>query len=215
MINGYTKSEIRMLYKDAKNKDRQIEILCQLTGLRTFEVEKILEEGGYLNTMTDLMKDRIVDLYNQGLSDSAIGRELKVAQSQVSTFLRAKGLPPNSRKKSNKKVEVKEVPEHTKEPIKEETKKSIDKLVDEVIDYYDGRIEKTIEPIKVGPKEIIEKLKEETHQNIEEIKEVLPLQEPEPEDLPIDYDVVDTLTPQQYYELAKITLQLLKIIWEG
>jgi len=181
-----------MLYKDAKNKDRQIEILCQLTGLRTFEVEKILEEGGYLNTMTDLMKDRIVDLYNQGLSDSAIGRELKVAQSQVSTFLRGKGLPPNSRKKSKKKVEDKKVSNEKVEPIKE----------------------------AVPAVNTLEKLKEETKKNFEELKEILPKSIPEVTEENAgewktgeSIDMIETLTPTQYYELAKLTFEILKGIW--
>ena len=177
MINGYTESEICTLYRSAKNKKLQINILTELTGLRTFEVEKILEEGGYLNQMTDLVKDRILELYKQELSDTAIAKELSLAQSQVSTFLRKQELPPNG-KKSLKK-------------IKEEEKKME----------------------KPASYDVIEKLKKETQKNVEELKEILPKSIPAPEDLPIEYDIVEELTPQQYYELAKLTLELLKTIW--
>lgn len=200
IYNGWTDSEICMLYRQAKNKENQIVILTQLTGLRKIEVEKILEEGGYLTQMTDLVKERILQLYKQELSDTAIAKELSLAQSQVSTFLRKKGLPPNGKKiqKKNEIQEGKEVPQENMQEVK------------------------TVQPeIKKNLPEIIETLKRDTQKNVDELKDILPKSIPagalepkdEPMHAPIDFDVVETLTPQQYYELAKLTIELLKTIW--
>jgi hypothetical protein len=70
-----------MLYREAKNKDLQITILSQLTGLQTFEIERILQEGGY-NVMADL--EKLKELHAAGLSMAAIGKELGIKSSTVS-----------------------------------------------------------------------------------------------------------------------------------
>lgn len=184
MINGYTESEICMLYREAKNKRLQVEILTQLTGLRTFEIERILTEGGYLELDED-KKKIILEYYEQGLNDSEISRAVGIAQSPVSKFLRSQGLPSHGRWKT-KKEEIK-VSNETREPIKD----------------------------TVPHASALEKLKKEKTQNVEELKEILTKSIPAPEDMLIDYDIVEELSPQQYYELAKLTLQLLKAIWEG
>lgn len=159
MINGYTESEICTLYRSAKNKKLQINILTQLTGLMDFQIIEILEKGGYL--VADI--EKLKQLHAEGLTIRAIGEELGIGQSTVNYHMKKLGLKPNG--KGRKKKEV-------------------------------------------------------TKKNVEELKEILPKSIPaELEDLSIDYELADgaleKVTAQQYYELAKITLQLLKLIWEG
>jgi len=180
VINGYTESEICMLYREAKNKDLQITILSQLTGLQTFEIERILQEGGY-NVMADL--EKLKELHAAGLSMAAIGKELGIKSSTVSYHMEKLGLEPNG--KGRKKKEESKVSNETREPIKD----------------------------AVPHASALEELKEETKKNVEELKKVLPKCVPDPDDLPIDYDIVEELSPQQFYELTKLTLELLKAIW--
>jgi len=181
VINGYTKSEICMLYRDAKNKNLQITILTQLTGLRSFEIENILQEGGYLD-LDNAKKEKILNEYNKGLSDSAIARATGIAQSQVSKFLRGEGLAPNGIKPQKKteikeKKEMKEINQETQEaPEIAENKKSAQESYEELR----SKIGVVAEP--VGPADC-------------------------------NKDIIETLTPQQYYELAKLSLELLKTIW--
>ena len=47
-INPYTEMEICTLYRDARKKSRQIEILCQLTCLPKVEITRILKKHGML-----------------------------------------------------------------------------------------------------------------------------------------------------------------------
>ena len=172
MINGYTESEICSLYRQAKNKKSQINILTQLTGVQKFEIEKILEKGGYL--VADL--EKLKRLHADGLSGEEIGQEIGITSSTVFYHMKKLGLKPNGNGKRRNKKEEKKV----------EKKASYD---------------------------VVEKLKEETQKNVEELKEVLPKSIPDQEDMPIDYDIVEEISPQQYYELAKLTLELLKTIW--
>lgn len=207
MISGYTKSEICSLYRQAKDKQLQITILTQLTASSKHEIEKILIEGGCLNQMTDLVKERILQLYDQGLSDKAISRELKVSQSQVSPYLRGLGKAPNGRKFPKKN----EIQEEVMQEIK-----PIEQLEDEDV--------KAVQPeVK---KEIIQDLKVETKKNIDELKEILPKSIPTEvvalKDETVNFDIVETLTPQQYYELAKMTInslnqmiEIFKTVWEA
>lgn len=199
MINGYTKSEIRMLYRDAKDKDKQIVILCQLTGLRKFEIEMILEEGGYLVAKKNLeLREKIIELHAQGLTIAEIAKEVNTVYSNAYRYLKELNLEPNV--KEDKKVSNEKV-----EPIKE----------------------------AVPAVNTLEKLKEETKKNFEELKEILPKSIPEADDPRDDYevlpevteenagewktgesiDMIETLTPTQYYELAKLTFEILKGIW--
>lgn len=207
MISGYTKSEICSLYRQAKNKQLQITILTQLTASSKHEIEKILIEGGCLNQMTDLVKERILQLYDQGLSDKAISRELKVSQSQVSPCLRGLGKAPNGRKFSKKN----EIQEEVMQEIK-----PIEQLEDEDV--------KAVQP-EIKP-DIEQKLKAETLQNVNELKAILPKSIPKEvvalKDEPVNFDIVETLTPQQYYELAKMTInslnqmiEIFKTVWEA
>ena len=186
MINGYTESEICSLYRQAKNKKSQIEILTQLTGVNKLAIENILKKGGYLmaEKKPKIMKDivipnseKIKELHAQGLTQKEIAKEVGVAQSTVHYYFKKLELEPNYRY-----------------PYKKKEGKQVKKQAS-----YD----------------VVEKLKEETKKNVEELKEVLPKPIPDQEDMPIDYDIVEELSPQQYYELAKVTLELLKTIWEG
>lgn len=167
-VNGYTDSEICKLYKNAKNKKLQMQILKELTLKTETEVIEILEKGGILK-LTEEIKQLILEKYKEGLSDTQIARELGLAQSQVSPFLRKQGLESNSKKNEKKEKET----------------------------------------------ELVEKLKRETQRNIEELKEILPKSMPvNPNNTcGANYDIIETLTPQQYYELAKLSLELLKTIW--
>lgn len=216
MISGYTKSEICSLYRQAKDKQLQITILTQLTASSKHEIEKILIEGGCLNQMTDLVKERILQLYKKELSDSAIAKELSLAQSQVSTFLRKQGLPPNGRLYNKKSMEEKEVEEVKELPKVPELKQD---LILPKPELFKQKVRPEIETVQpeVKQNKVLEDLEKETKKNVDELKEILPKSMPtvvvEPEDVPINYDVIETLTPQQYYELAKMTLELLKTIW--
>jgi predicted transcriptional regulator len=126
----YSNSTICMLYREAKDKKLEIEILTQLTGYCNQKIEEILTEGGYIE-MKDERKEQILEKYKEELSDHAIGKELGISQSQVSTFLRSQGLPPNGRKFPNKfakteeKKEMEIVEEETKEIAQENTVKEV------------------------------------------------------------------------------------------
>lgn len=234
MINDWTKSEICMLYREAKDKRLQIQILAELTGLRTFEIENILREGGYIE-MDDKKKEEILkEYYNHGLSDSAIAKKVGMAQSPVSKFLRSKGLPPNgtyNQKKDEIKEEVKMSEEKVSTPeiknmvIPEEAKPAfMDKKMNIPGDGREDEVPTVRAQISDSKADrgVIESLKKETKENSNELKAVLPQSIPDPESLPINYDVIETLTPQQYYELAKMTIQsinsmieTLRTVWEG
>jgi predicted transcriptional regulator len=211
-----------MLYREAKNKKHQIEIVKQLTGYSDLQIEYILKKGGVLELKDD-KKAMIMEQYNKGLSDTDIARETGIAQSQVSTFLRGEKLPANGKAWGGKKKEtsvspnvqkvVSEIIEKVQEvKAPEKIEKEVDKAVEEI---------KTVQPevkqiqteVKQIQTEVLKNLKSETQKNYEELKEVLPKSIPNPEDMPINYDVIETLTPQQYYELAKMTIELLKTIW--
>jgi predicted transcriptional regulator len=204
-----------MLYREAKNKKHQIEIVKQLTGYCDLQIEYILKKGGVLELKDD-KKAMIMEQYNKGLSDTDIARETGIAQSQVSTFLRGEKLPANGKAWGGKKKEtsvspnvqkvVSEIIEKVQEvKAPEKIEKEVDKAVKEI---------KTVQPeVKQIQTEVLKNLKSETQKNYEELKEVLPKSIPNPEDMPINYDVIETLTPQQYYELAKMTIELLKTIW--
>ena len=172
MINGYTESEICALYRQAKNKKLQIEILTQLTGLMDFQIIGILEKGGYLVAKKNLvLREKIKELHAQNLTTAEIAKQVNTAYSNAFRYLKELGLEPN---------------------IKEE------KQVEKESSY-----------------DVVEKLKEETKKNVEELKQILPkgIDKVDPDDLPIAYDIVEEISPQQYYELAKLTLDLLKTIW--
>lgn len=175
-----------MLYRDAKNKKSQIVILTQLTGLSRYGIEKILEEGGCeLANPNPELQEKIKELHSQGLSAEAIAKEVGLkSSSTVYYYFERLGLKPNKGGRPRKKE---------------------DKAVEEI---------KTVQPeVKQIQTEVLKNLKSETQKNYEELKEVLPKSIPNPEDMPINYDVIETLTPQQYYELAKMTIELLKTIW--
>jgi len=120
---------------------------------------------------------------------AAIGKELGIKASTVSYHMEKLGLEANGKSGKGKKKEVSKVEKETREPIKE------------------------------AAPQVLEELKKETKKNVEELREILPKSIPDSIEEPTDYEVVDgtveTLTAQQYYELAKMTLQLLKVIWEG
>ena len=199
MINGYTESEICSLYRQAKNKKSQIEILTQLTGVNKLAIENILKKGGYLMAekkpkavidSTVPNAGKIIELHAKGLSQKQIAKEVGVAQSTMHYYFKKLDLVSNFRHPYKNKEEN-EVASEPREPIKG----------------------------AVPHASVFEKMKEDTQKNVEKLKAVLPQSTSDPEDLPIDYQVVEgtfeTLTPQQYYELAKLTLELIKTIWEG
>lgn len=164
-MNDYTDGEICMLYRRAKDKKEQIQILTELTGLKEFEIEKILKEGGYLDLVED-KKKLIIQHYHEGLSDTKIAKAVSMSQAAVSKFLRQQGLTSNG--KFNKSEEIKE-----------------------------GNNE------MMAQAAILRKLNMEEQENGKELKSVSQIP-----------DRYESLTPQQYYELTKMTLELLKLIWE-
>lgn len=211
----YSDSEICMLYRDAKNKRNQIEIIKQLTGYSDLQIEYILKKGGCLE-LKDEKKAEIIEQYNKGLSDKAISREVEISQSQVSTFLRGQGLPPNGKKFPGKTepkeiIIVPEVVEEIHETVAEvKAPEKIEKEEKKEVEE-NKTVQQEVKQEKQA--EVLKNLKSETQKNYEELKEVLPKSIPNPEDMLINYDVIETLTPQQYYELAKMTIELLKTIW--
>ena len=199
----YTNEEICMLYRDAKNKKTQIQILTELTGLREFQIINILREGGYVDLDEKKKEEILKEYFNNSLSDSAIARKVGMAQSPVSKFLRSKGLPANGQ--FNKGTEtIKRVETEKKSEIIE-AKKEVDNTM-------------------MAQTAILKQLNNEAQENSEKLKTVLPQSIPEPESLTMDcdVDVIETLTPQQYYEMSKMTIQsinsmieLMRTIWEG
>ena len=175
MINGYTEGEICMLYRRAKNKKAQINILTQLTDLSEYGIKKILMDGGYL--MTDEKKKMILEHYNKGLSDTKIAREVGMAQNTISKFLREQGLP--SKGKCNNKNFAK----------RGENAMTVEEL-------------KKYEEKKNEVKEKANEAEEKMREKVDTVKETVAVESKE------------ILTVQQYYELAKLSLELIKLIWE-
>jgi len=200
---NYADNEICQLYKQAKNKKEQISILRDLTLKSAKQIMEILEEGGCFK-MDIEKQEKILEQYNKKLTDKAIGRELEISQSSVSTFLRRQGLPPNG-KKFPEKIEIKEDEE------KVEDVKEVPELLKK--DFILPKPEMFKE--KVRP-EVLTVQTEELKQMVKEVKAVLPKSIPaEITETELETNVIDTLTPGQYFYLAKLTLELLKTMWEG
>lgn len=205
----YSDSEICMLYRDAKNKKNQIEIIKQLTGYSDLQIEYILKEGGCLE-LKDEKKAEIMEQYNKGLSDKAISREVQISQSQVSTFLRGQGLPPNGKRfpgKTESKViiDVPEVVEEIHETVaevkvtekieKEEDKEMPDVTKEAIVDYRDGHSEPITSEVAAAVEEIIEEAEQVTKQR------------------PRLSEYEANMTDEAYLKLAILTLEILKGIW--
>ncbi len=149
-----------MLYREAKNKKHQIEIVKQLTGYSDLQIEYILKKGGVLELKDD-KKAAIMEQYNKGLSDSDIARATGIAQSQVSTFLRGEKLPANGKAWGGKKKETSVAPD-------------VKKVVPEVVEKEPEV--KAAEKIEKDEDKAVEETKEV---NASELKQGLILPKPE------------------------------------
>lgn len=98
-----TVDEIKISYRDALNKQKQVPILAQLNACSTEKINGIL--GIDEDTTSHYRKkglsayrhlfDQMLELYNSGMSDRAIAEKLKVHRSHVTRWRGSLGLPPN------------------------------------------------------------------------------------------------------------------------
>lgn len=203
-----------MLYREAKNKKSQVEIIKQLTGYSDLQIEYILKKGGVLELKDD-KKAMIMEQYNKGLSDTDIARETGVAQSQVSTFLRGEKLPANGKAWGGKKKET-VVPEIIPEEVQEvkapdKIEKEEDKPVEETKEVKQGLILPKPELFKdknkaVQPEEGKQDLSK-VSQEIKQAAEQVIKQRPKLS----EYEA--NLTDEAYLKLAILTLEIMKGIW--
>lgn len=203
-----------MLYREAKNKKHQIEIVKQLTGYSDLQIEYILKKGGVLELKDD-KKAAIMEQYNKGLSDSDIARATGIAQSQVSTFLRGEKLPANGKAWGGKKkeTEVPEIPEEVQEvKAPDKIEKKEDKPVEETKEVKQGLILPKPELFKdknkaVQPEEVKQDLSK-VSQEIKQAAEQVIKQRPKLS----SYEA--NMTDEAYLKLAVLTLETCKSITE-
>lgn len=207
----YTNEEICTLFR----RGSSFSILQQLTGKSKNQLENILDEGGYEVKKNLEIREEIKFLHGQGFTNVEISRQVKRNETFVGKVLKEFGLKPNRKRvlPEEEKTEVK--PDEDKfylysngvwkelpEEVRKEAVETEDKQ-EEVMEENKPVVKQEIEP-------------QDLKNMCEEIKEMLPqsIITPRP-DHKDTQDAVDTLTPGQYFYLAKLTLELLKTIWEG
>lgn len=89
-----TNTEIRLSYRQAKDKTKQVEILHDLTLRTRKDLCGIL---GIPYTEEHLELDLADDFYDQGMLDREIGAELGWSNDQVMHWRHERGLPSNAK----------------------------------------------------------------------------------------------------------------------
>ena len=95
-------SDIRFKYERADNKKAVVQILADLNGCNKAQMMLKLQELGLMPKVPDVsgVDDRkALDLYETGMSDKDIAKELNVAAVRVTNWRRALGLSPNKEAK--------------------------------------------------------------------------------------------------------------------
>jgi len=91
-----TDNEIRMRYRDMKPSCHPVTILAQLNATTTDHIKEIVGIPEKGSTMSKVNYIEVEDLYNQGKSDTAICKALKISGPSVKSWRERNGnLPPN------------------------------------------------------------------------------------------------------------------------
>ena len=90
----YTESEIVASYRQAKYPAQQIGILAELNATTEEHIKLILQKAG-IDTVKKYNKAEMRHLYDQGLSDVAIGKAIGISYETVRQWRKKEGLSPN------------------------------------------------------------------------------------------------------------------------
>lgn len=94
----FTDSDIDLickLYRDAKDKDVQIEILCQLYVSPVTDIKQVLATHGLIGDDGYKRYIRFATLYRKGLNDYEIAIKARATPSEVRTWRVLNKLKPN------------------------------------------------------------------------------------------------------------------------
>lgn len=104
-----TEEDICKEYREAKDRKAQVGILAELNGCSKEKIAEVLESAGIqaegVNRKKKLPEDRMLELYDRGLSDEAIAREIGCSGPTVSKWRREKGLKTMKEKLRDMQVE--------------------------------------------------------------------------------------------------------------
>lgn len=91
-----TEADICKEYREAKDRKAQVGILAELNGCTKEKIAEVLESAGIqaegVSRKKKLPEDRMLKLYDWGLNDEAIAREIGCSGPTVSKWRREKGL---------------------------------------------------------------------------------------------------------------------------
>ncbi len=101
MIKIYTEKEICEFYRKAYDGQDKLSLLEELTLLDRKKIIDILKKNGiHVETnRNSAAKERFLELYNQGLNDRQIARELGKSEGTINTWRSTLGLESNHKKR--------------------------------------------------------------------------------------------------------------------
>lgn len=104
----YSENEICTIYRNAKDSIDKIKLLEELAMLPKKEIVEILNKNGYKvkkirNTRKKYNDEDFLELYNKGLNDAEIAREMSCSEGTVNFWRQDNKLISNYHKKINKK----------------------------------------------------------------------------------------------------------------
>ena len=91
----YTESEIVASYRQAKYPAQQIGILAELNATTEEHIKLILQKAGIDTVKKKYNTAEMRHLYDQGLSDVAIGKAIGISYETVRQWRKKEGLSPN------------------------------------------------------------------------------------------------------------------------
>lgn len=91
-----TVAEIRKNYSEAKDKPRQITILAELNGVSRGTIKAYIAGCNDVKPVVVPDDDALRKLYDRGLSDPDVGRELGLSTASVYKWRKKNGLPANA-----------------------------------------------------------------------------------------------------------------------
>ncbi|MEN6421628.1 MAG: hypothetical protein ABFD76_06730 [Smithella sp.] len=218
---GWSDADILKSYIDARDRKKQIAILSELTLLPIPEIKEIIKEG--INLLRN--KDQVEKMYNEGATDAEICKETGSSSGSVCQWRQNRSLPKNEKPKTEEpeKPLLRSKDFEKKQTIKPAVNKDFDKLF--------GKPEK-LQSDFIGPPQKEEPTAETLPKEPKTAKETAVVEKTtEPEEIlrsiekterHIETDPVEELTKlnfdlihEQYYKIAKETLEILKKIWDN
>lgn len=132
VIDRMTAAEIRKMYRDAKNKKKQLCILAELNGCKPADIRAIingetdelppLKATKKYSHLTEEDKQKILQLYREGISKSEIGRRTGRSESSITKTI----------KEAEMTFTEEQTPEQNEQLLQEITEKITDKPMTEI-----------------------------------------------------------------------------------